>query len=319
VSFLHGLSLSWAKDKPEGQGPTGICIRTNMLQNVVDSETSDVFAHWRERAMQFGIRSGVYIPLRVEGGWRGELVIYAARPNAFEAPAVEVFQHLAEQIVHAAHALDQGLAIHAGQIVLANTQRQLTDALSAMVKPMVAAMEMRDPYTAGHESRVADIAVAIGKEMGWPGERLHGLYVAAQVHDIGKISIPAEILTKPTKLSAGEWALIREHPETGYAILKNIPFGWPIAEIVRQHHERLDGSGYPLSLKGDAILPEAKVIAVADMVEAMASHRPYRPAIKLNIALKQIKREAGSKLDAEAVRVCAALFREKRLVLTSAI
>jgi PAS domain S-box-containing protein len=315
VGFLRGLSLSWAEDKPEGQGPTGICIRTNKLQSVADSETSGIFALWRKRAIQFGIRSGVYVPLRVEGGWHGELVIYAARPNAFEAPAIEVFQHLAEQIVHAAHALDQGLAIHAGQIVLENTQRQLTDALSAMVAPMVAAMEMRDPYTAGHESRVGDLAVAIGKEMGWPEERLHGLYVAGQIHDIGKISIPAEILTKPTKLSAGEWALIREHPETGYTILKNIPFAWPIAEVVRQHHERLDGSGYPHGLKGDAILPEAKVLAVADIVEAMASHRPYRPAMKLSIVLQQIGKDAGSLLDAEVVRVCAALFREKRLVL----
>jgi HD-GYP domain-containing protein (c-di-GMP phosphodiesterase class II) len=194
-------------------------------------------------------------------------------------------------------------------------QRQLTEALSAMVKPMVSAMEMRDPYTAGHESRVADIAVAIGAEMGWSQEQLHGLYVAAQVHDIGKISIPAEILTKPTKLTAGEWALIREHPETGYTILKDIPFAWPIAEIVHEHHERLDGSGYPLGLKGDAILPEAKVLAVADMVEAMASHRPYRPAIKLKIVLEQIEKEAGSLLDSEAVRACVALFREKRLVL----
>jgi HD-GYP domain-containing protein (c-di-GMP phosphodiesterase class II) len=109
--------------------------------------------------------------------------------------------------------------------------------------------------------------------------------------------------------------LIREHPETGYTILKDIPFGWPIAEIVRAHHERLDGSGYPLGLKGDAIMPEAKILAVADMVEAMASHRPYRPAIKLNIVLQQIEKEAGSLLDAEAVRVCVALFRQKRLVL----
>jgi HD-GYP domain-containing protein (c-di-GMP phosphodiesterase class II) len=207
------------------------------------------------------------------------------------------------------------LALSAGHIALANTQRQLTEALSAMVAPMVAAMEMRDPYTAGHESRVADIAVAIGKEMCWSEERLHGLRVAAQVHDIGKISIPAEILTKPTRLTAGEWALIREHPETGYTILKDIPFAWPIAEIVREHHERLDGSGYPRGLKADEILPEAKILAVADMVEAMASHRPYRPAIKLNIVLQQLQKDAGSLLDAEAVRVCAALFRQKRLIL----
>ena len=317
VSFLDGLHLSWAEDEQTGKAAMGVCIRTGKMQNMFDSETSETYAPWRERSRQHGIRSVVCIPLLVENGWRGVLIIYAARPNAFEAPAIEVFQHLAEQIVHAAHALDQGLAIRAGEIVLANMQRQLTEALSAMVAPMVAAMEMRDPYTAGHESRVADIAVAIGKEMGWPEERLHGLYVAAQVHDIGKISIPAEILTKPTTLTAGELALIHEHPGTGYTILKNIPFPWPIAEIVHQHHERLDGSGYPQGLKGDAILPEATVRAVADFVEAMGSHRPYRPAAKLKIVLKQIETEAGSKLDAEAVQVCAALFREKRLVLPS--
>jgi len=176
-------------------------------------------------------------------------------------------------------------------------------------------MEMRDPYTAGHESRVADIAVAIGEEMGWREGRLHGLRVAAQVHDVGKISIPAEILTKPTKLSAGEWALIREHPETGYTILKDIPFAWPIAEIVRQHHERLDGSGYPRGLKGDEMLPEAKILAVADVVEAMASHRPYRPAIKLNIVLQEIQKQAVSLLDAEVVGICVSLFRDKHFMV----
>jgi HD-GYP domain-containing protein (c-di-GMP phosphodiesterase class II) len=147
--------------------------------------------------------------------------------------------------------------------------------------------------------------------MGWPEDRLQGLRVAAQVHDIGKISIPAEILTKPTRLSPGEWALIREHPETGFTILHDIPFSWPIAEVVRQHHERLDGSGYPFGLKGEAILPEAKVLAVADVVEAMISARPYRPATKLSVVMQEIQKEAGVQLDAEAVRVCVSLFQDK--------
>jgi HD-GYP domain-containing protein (c-di-GMP phosphodiesterase class II) len=315
LGYLDGLHLSWAEDEQTGKAAMGLCIRTGKMQNMFDSETSEAYAPWRERARQYGIRSVVCIPLLVENGWRGVLMIYAAHPNAFEAPVIKVLQHLAEQIVHAVHALDQGVALHAGQINLVKTHKQLTEALSAMVAPMVAAMEMRDPYTAGHESRVADIAVAIGKEMGWPEERLHGLRIAAQIHDIGKISIPAEILTKPTKLSAGEWAVIREHPETGYTILKDIPFQWPIAEGVRQHHERLDGSGYPRGLKADAILPEARILAVADMVEAMASHRPYRPAIKLNLVLKQIEKEAGSLLDAKVVSACVALFHEKRLIM----
>ena len=184
-----------------------------------------------------------------------------------------------------------------------------------MVAPIVLAMEMRDPYTAGHQSRVAEIAVAIGKEMGWPEGRLQGLRVAAQVHDIGKISIPAEILTKPGKLNEGERAMINGHSETGYTILKDIPFAWPIAEIVRQHHEKLDGSGYPRGLKADEILPEAKILTVADIVEAMASYRPYRPGIKLKIVLEQIEKDAGTLLDTEVVRICLNLFRKKHFMM----
>ena len=315
AGYLDGEDLSWSEDEPGGKGPAGICIRTNEIQIVPDIEKSSVFAPRREHAMRYGIRSSVAVPFSVAGKVRGALFVYAARPNTFEAVAIEVFQHLAEQIGQGIHAIEREQLLLTERKNLANAELRLTEALSSMVAPMVTAMEMRDPYTAGHESRVADIAVAIGMEMGWPKERLHGLRVAAQVHDIGKISIPAQILTKPTKLTAGEWALIREHPETGYIILKDIPFAWPIAEIVHEHHERLDGSGYPLGLKGDAILPEAKVLAVADMVEAMASQRPYRQAIKLKIVLEQIEKEAGSLLDAKAVRACVTLFRKKHFVL----
>jgi len=183
----------------------------------------------------------------------------------------------------------------------------------------VLAMEMRDPYTAGHENRVAEIAVAIGREMGWPEQQLQGMRIAALVHDIGKITIPAEILNRPGKLSPAEWAVIIGHPETAHAILRDIPFVWPVAEIVRQHHEKLDGSGYPFGLKESAILPEAKVLAVADIMEAMASNRPYRPAIDLAHVLEMLESQAGTLLDAEAVRICVSLFREKRLVIPGLI
>jgi PAS domain S-box-containing protein len=315
VSYLDGLDLSWSEEEEWGKSPTGICIRTNTVQITGDTETSPAFALWHERARRFVIRSSVSIPVRIEGSWHGALVVYAASPNAFETPAIEVLKHLAEQIVHAIHALNQGLALHAGEIVLANVQKQLTDALSAMVAPIVLAMEMRDPYTAGHQGRVAEIAVAIGREMGWTEAQVQGLRVAAQVHDIGKISIPAEILTKPGKLNDAERGLINAHSEVGYTILKDIPFAWPIAEIVRQHHEKMDGSGYPRGLKVDEILPEAKVLAVADIVEAMASYRPYRPGIKLHLVLQQIEKDAGTLLDAEAVRVCLTLFREKHFMV----
>jgi putative nucleotidyltransferase with HDIG domain len=198
---------------------------------------------------------------------------------------------------------------------LEKLERQLSDALSAMVSPILNAMEMRDPYTSGHQGRVAEIATAIGREMGWTEERLQGLRIAALVHDIGKISTPTEILTKPGRLTPAEREIINSHPQTGFAILRDVPLVWPIAEIVRQHHEKLDGSGYPFGLQGDAILPEARVLAIADIVEAMASDRPYRKAIPLEVVLEELEKQAGSLLDADAVRICVALFREKRLLL----
>jgi PAS domain S-box-containing protein len=313
--FLDGIRFSYSKNAPEVQGPTGTCIRTGKLQVMEDSETVAAFRPWREQARKYGICSIASIPLRIEDGWRGSINVGAAQPNSFEPMAIEVLQHLAEQIQSGVHAVEQRRLLLAERAHAAKIERQLTETLSAMVAPIVLAMEMRDPYTAGHQGRVAEIAVAIGKEMGWTEARLQGLRVAAQVHDIGKISIPAEILTKPGGLNAAERAMINQHSETGYTILKDIPFVWPIAEIVRQHHEKLDGSGYPLGLKTDAILPEAKVLAVADIVEAMASYRPYRPGIPLDVVLEEIEKESGTLLDAETVRICVDLFRRKHFMV----
>jgi PAS domain S-box-containing protein/putative nucleotidyltransferase with HDIG domain len=313
--YLDGLQLSWAEDQSGGRGPTAICIRTRQLQIVKDTESSPNYRPWKDRARAVGIRSSLSVPFVTNASLRGALVVYAAHPNAFEAVPIEVFVHLAEQIGHGLHALDQERLLEAERAHLAKMQVQLTEALSAMVAPIVLAMEMRDPYTAGHQSRVAEIAVAIGRELGWPEERVQGLRVAAQVHDIGKISIPAEILTKPGTLNSAEWAMIKTHPETGYTILKDIPFAWEVAEIVRQHHEKLDGSGYPRGLKGDEMLPEAKVLAVADIVEAMSSYRPYRQGIKLYSVLQEIERQSTRLLDAEAVRACMTLFHDKHFIL----
>ena len=315
VGYLDGLKLSWSKNEPGGVGPTGICIRTNQLQIIEDTETALVFRPWRERLHQFGIRSIVSIPYLIEGSQSGALEVCAAYPNAFEPVAFEVFHNLVKELRHGIRTLDQGRVLQEERRRGEAVQTQLNQALSAMVAPIVTAMEMRDPYTAGHQGRVAEIAYAIGKEMGWPESRLQGLRAAALVHDIGKISIPSEILTKPTKLSSAEREMIKAHVEAGYTILKGIPFAWPIAEIVRQHHEKIDGSGYPRGLQADQILAEAKVLTVADIVEAMAAHRPYRPGMGLKLVLEQIEREAGSLLDAEVVRVCVTLFREKGLLV----
>jgi len=313
--YLDGLPLSWSEEKSIGRGPVGVSIRTGTLQIMDDIHQITAFQPWQERAAQFGIRSALVVPLRVEGSWQGVFTIYAASPRAFEAAPVEVFQLLGEQVVHGVHALNRENLLEAERLQLEETQRHLTEALAASVSAMVTAMEMRDPYTAGHETRVADIAVAIGREMGWGEAKLQGLRLAAMVHDIGKISIPTEILTKPGRLTASEYSLVKEHPETGFAILRDIPFTWPVAEMVRQHHEKIDGSGYPLALKGDAILAESKVLAVADIVEAMASDRPYRQSVGIENALQEIESMAGMQLDAEAVRICALLFRKGKLIV----
>ena len=187
---------------------------------------------------------------------------------------------------------------------------RLRNAMGATIQTLSLTVEIRDPYTAGHQKRVADLARRIATELKVAPERIEGLRMAATVHDIGKVSIPAEILSKPTRLSDLEIKLIRTHAVKGYDILKDIEFPWPVAEIVLQHHERLDGSGYPRGLKGDEITPEARILIIADVVEAMSSHRPYRPALGMEAALAEIETNSGTLYDTEAVKACLRLFRE---------
>ena len=194
---------------------------------------------------------------------------------------------------------------------LLQTLERLRKALSTTIQVMVSTIETRDPYTAGHQIRSATLAWAIATEMGLTQNKIDGLRMASSIHDIGKLSIPAEILSKPTKLSELEFSLIKEHPQKGYEILKNIESPWPLAEIVYQHHERMDGSGYPRGLKGDDILIEARILMVADVVEAMASHRPYRPALGIDKALEEISQNKGILYDPEVAEVCLRLFNEK--------
>ncbi|MCX7090033.1 MAG: HD domain-containing protein [Legionellales bacterium] len=172
-------------------------------------------------------------------------------------------------------------------------------------------VEQRDPYTAGHQRRVADLAEAIAMDMGLSPGQIKGIRMAAVVHDIGKIHVPAEILSKPTTLSGAEFEIIKTHAAVGWEVLKNIDFPWPVAEIVYQHHERLDGSGYPRGLKGNDILIEARVVMVADVVDAMSEFRPYRPALGTLPALQEIMKQRGVLFDEQVVNTCLKLFLEK--------
>jgi len=192
---------------------------------------------------------------------------------------------------------------------LVEGERRARRALDGAIEAIGRVTEARDPYTAGHQRRVTELSVALAERLGLEDVRVEATRVAGLLHDIGKLSIPAEILTKPSALSTLEMSLMKTHPQSAYEILRTIDFPWPVADIVLQHHERMDGSGYPFGLRGDAILAEARILAVADIVEAMSSHRPYRAALGIGFALDEIEQGRGTLYDAEAVDVCLQLFR----------
>jgi PAS domain S-box-containing protein len=185
-------------------------------------------------------------------------------------------------------------------------------AMEGTVRAIAYTIETRDPYTAGHQRRVTKLACTIGEEKGLPEDQIEGLRMSGELHDIGKIHVPAEILSKPGQISDAEYTIIKTHAQVGHDILKTIEFPWPVAKIVLQHHERIDGSGYPQGLKGKDILLEAKILAVADVIEAMATHRPYRPALSIEESLEEISKNRGKLYDPEIVDICLKLFKEKK-------
>lgn len=195
---------------------------------------------------------------------------------------------------------------------LQETLKTLRRALGGTIQAIALTVEKKDPYTAGHQQRVSDLARAIATEMRLPAKTVDGIRLAASIHDIGKNSVPADILSKPGKLTDHEFGIIKTHPEVGFEILRGIKFPWPIAKTILQHHERLNGTGYPKGLKGSDILIEARIIAVADVVEAISSHRPYRPALGMNVAMHEISKGRGTIYDAEAVDTCVRLVNHKK-------
>ena len=309
--YANGLKVSWSADSPFGNGPAGTCIRTGISSTFQNCAFDTGFEAWRERALEYGLKSVVACPF-YDGSEKpiGALLIYASLPNAFGDLEMQLFESLAKEIGAGLRSLEKQARLDAEIQHREEAQQRLADALRATIEAVSKTMEWRDPYTAGHQRRVALICAEIGKKLGWKQERIEGVYLAAMVHDIGKVAVPSEILTKPTKLTDIEMMLVREHVETGYQILKDIPFPWPIAEMVRQHHERLDGTGYPKNLKSEQILEEAKVLAVADVIEAMASYRPYRPGLGLSAALNEIRATAGIQLDKAIVEAACALETE---------
>jgi putative nucleotidyltransferase with HDIG domain len=265
------------------------------------------------------LRSYVGALIRVGGVTVGVLNVDGTRPGQFgpaDAHRLKVFAD------HAAAAIENARLFEQAQQEIAERKRaegelqqsleQLRKTFEGTVDVLKSTIEIRDPYTAGHQQQVTQLAHAIASEMGLPEKQIEGIRVAGMIHDIGKISVPAQILSKPGELNILEYGLIKQHPRIGYDLLKTIDFPWPVAQIVLQHHERMDGSGYPAGLSGDKIMLEARILAVADVVAAMSSHRPYRSALGIDKALEEISQNRGVLYDAEVVDVCLKLFTEKR-------
>jgi hypothetical protein len=286
--FLTSSAFTW-DDTPTGQGPPGTAIRTGKRVVFSSLDEDPRYAPWREPALARGYSSVAAFPIRAgEGETIGAVMFITGAHDEFVDAELSMLGELASDLAFGIETLraretraEMSIELAASNDRLEGLLRQVTVALGRVV-------EARDPYTSGHEERVATLARQIAIEMGLSGEEADGVEIAGLVHDIGKLSVPAEILTKPAALSEVEMRLVREHSRSGYDILKGISFAWPVADIVLQHHERMDGSGYPNGTEGADILVPARILAVADVVEAMASHRPYRPALGLEAAIAEI-------------------------------
>ena len=300
LGYLDGIEVSWG-DNPHGRGPLGRAFREGATQVNNDPTTNVNYSPWLERAQKHDIFSSIACPMLRNGKTFAVLTIYSNQRNAFVPEVVHLVEDLAQGLVVGLDARRHRVAYEAE--VLSSRA-----ALEQMVAALASTIEKRDPYTAGHQRRVCDLALSVAKRLGWNDERCRAVYLAGMVHDIGKINVPSEILNKPGKLLNVEFELVKLHPMTGFEILSGIDFPWNLAAITRQHHERLDGSGYPDGLKGDQILLEAQVIAVADVFEAMSAHRPYRPALGRDAAITEVRRLRGCLLDADVVDAALEVF-----------
>ena len=303
-SFLESINptFTWAETEHE-DGPVCRSLRTGEV-HVEEDICADPLVHsWRTETVKRGYRMAIALPFRLTDGLIASLAVFSETPRIRTGSERKLMEQIASDLAY-------GIATQRAEIARARHQEDLRAALEQTIHVIAETVDQRDPYTAGHERRVADLCVRIAQKLGLSADRTHGLHLAASIHDLGKIGIPAEILSKPGLLTPPQFNLLKEHAQLGYDILKNVAFPWPIADIVLQHHERLDGSGYPHGLKADAISFEARILAVADVVEAMSSHRPYRAARGVEVALDEVLAQRGTLYDAQIADACARIFRE---------
>lgn len=309
--YFENIDLNWSKGR-DGHCPEGSAIRTGKPYVVRDILSNPEVMPWRGEALKQGFSSVVSLPLTSNGRPFGALGIYSDETDVFNSEEVDLLKRLGDSLVYGVVAIHTHKKLNWAEGEAKKSLDKLQKAFGAIIQVLEKTVEIRDPYTAGHQRRVADLAWQIAKEMGLSADRIDGIRITGIIHDIGKIHIPAEILSKPKALTSIEFSLIKTHPQVGADILEAIEFPWPVEKIVLQHHERVDGSGYPQGLSKKDILLESRIIGVADVVEAMASHRPYRPALGIDKALKEISDNRSILYDKDVVDICLKLFNEKK-------
>ena len=274
------------------------------------------YKEWAEVMLQCGLNNLVSFPLLVPPKVYGLLNLYSAVPRSYLDDEFSLLGEVADLVAFKIHAHQEEERRKALEEELAVHSRKLRKTMEMTIQALAVTIEMRDPYTAGHQRRVTQLASRIAQEMNLGDEEIVNIRLAGIVHDIGKIYVPVEILTKPGRLNDYEISMIRSHPRFGFDIIKETDLPKKIGEIILQHHERMDGSGYPAGLSGSEIHLESRILSVADVVEAMSSHRPYRPALGLEAALEEIDQHKGFLFDPDVVDVCLDLFEEKRFSWT---
>lgn len=305
--YLEDLKIELA-DPERGRGPTGMAIRTGQPHLVRDIAADPNYAPWRSSASERAYASSIALPLIIEGRPLGALNIYAEEINAFDHCELDLLVKLANNLSYGIVSLRARAEQKEVRKELEESVQNLQNTLDGAVQALSAAGEKRDPYTADHQRRVAGIAQGIATIMGLSQQEIKHIIIAGLLHDIGKLSIPLDILNKPRALTKIEMALVQTHAQNGFEIIQLIPFKGRVEEIVLQHHERIDGSGYPFGLTEDKILPTAKILAVADVVEAISSLRPYRKALGLDEAMAEILNNKGRLYDNEVVNACVKYF-----------
>ena len=300
--YLSEVQVRW-DDSEWSTGPTGRAVVSGRIEASQDFAADAGLKAFFPSAKKRGFKSLIAVPFRVSTDSMACLTAYSATRHSWS----ETEQRLMDQV---ASALGFGINTLRTTMAKDQYQRDLRASLEQTIQVIAGTVDQRDPYTAGHQRRVADLCTQIARKMGLDEDRVHGLHLAASIHDLGKVGIPAEILSKPGRLTAIQYSLVKEHAQMGYEIVRGVQFPWPIAEMVLQHHERMDGSGYPNGIKGDAILLESRILAVADVVEVMATRRPYRESLGIEAALKEIEEGRGKVYDADAVDACVRVFCE---------